>query len=134
MKHRSGPRATGQNLVEYAIILPVLLLLILGTIEFSVIVYDYSTIANAAREGARRALIPQEDPIDREIAARQAVLSHAPALGLTDGNVSFTWDSVHKTVEVEVIYDVHLLTGALVEALGGRAVIPLHTSATMRSE
>ncbi len=134
MKHQFGRHTTGQNLVEYAIILPVLLGLILGTIEFSAIVFDYSTIANAAREGAREAVIPHEDPADREAAAREAVLSHAPALGLTNDNVSFTWDSEHKTVEVDVVYDAHLLTGALVEALGGRAVLTLHTSATMRSE
>ncbi len=134
MKHRSGRRSTGQNLVEYAIILPVFLLLILGTIEFSAIVYDYSTIANAAREGARKAIIPREDPIEREMAAREAVLSHAPALHLTNNNVSFNWDPVHNTVKVDVTYDAHLLTGALVEALGGRAVVTLRTSATMRSE
>jgi Flp pilus assembly protein TadG len=46
-------REGGQDLIEFALILPVLLLLIIGIMQFGVAVFSYNTIANAAREGAR---------------------------------------------------------------------------------
>jgi Flp pilus assembly protein TadG len=47
----------GAALVEFAIVLPVLLVLIFGMIEFSVMLYDKAMITNASREGARRGIV-----------------------------------------------------------------------------
>ena len=54
---------SGQAMVEMALMLPVLLLLILGTIEFGRIYASDLMINNAAREGARAAALgaPDED-------------------------------------------------------------------------
>ncbi len=43
----------GQSVVEFAVVLPFLLLLLMGAIEFTVILYDKAVITNASREGAR---------------------------------------------------------------------------------
>ena len=43
----------GAALVEFAIVLPVLLMLIFEMIEFSLLLYDKAMITNASREGAR---------------------------------------------------------------------------------
>ncbi len=53
----------GQALVELALILPVLLLLVFGIIEFGRIYASNLMISNAAREGARAASlgVPDED-------------------------------------------------------------------------
>jgi Flp pilus assembly protein TadG len=48
MKNESGTAA-----VEFALVLPLLLLVLFGTIEFGILMYDQSVITNAAREGAR---------------------------------------------------------------------------------
>ncbi len=48
MKNQSGSAA-----VEFALVLPLLLLILFGTIEFGILMYDQSVITNAAREGAR---------------------------------------------------------------------------------
>ncbi len=48
MKNQSGSAA-----VEFALVLPLLLLVLFGTIEFGILMYDQSVITNAAREGAR---------------------------------------------------------------------------------
>ena len=48
MKNESGSAA-----VEFALVLPLLLLVLFGTIEFGILMYDQSVITNAAREGAR---------------------------------------------------------------------------------
>jgi len=47
----------GAALVEFAIVLPVLLMLIFGMIEFSILLYDKAMITNASREGARAGIV-----------------------------------------------------------------------------
>jgi len=47
----------GQSLVEFAILLPVLLLLLMGILEFGLMLNSYLTINNSAREGARLGIV-----------------------------------------------------------------------------
>lgn len=54
-------RRRGQGLVEFALILPVLLLILIGTIEFARIFFIYISITNAAREGARYGMVNPKD-------------------------------------------------------------------------
>ena len=122
-----GRRERGQELVEYALLLPLLLLLLVGIIEFSIIIFSYDTIANAAREGARVAIIPAAS--DAEVMA--AVLDRALALNLTSDEVTITRGHV---VRVEVAHPVNLMTGPLIEAAGGRSTLLLRTAATMMIE
>jgi Flp pilus assembly protein TadG len=44
---------SGASAIEFALILPVLLLFLFGIIEFSVLFYNKAIITNASREGAR---------------------------------------------------------------------------------
>ncbi len=120
-------RESGQDLVEYAMLLPLLLLLLLGIMEFSIIIFSYDTIANAAREGARVAIIPAAS--DAEVMA--AVLDRALALNLTSDEVTITRGYV---VHVEVAHPVNLMTGPLIEAAGGTPTLLLRTAATMMTE
>lgn len=52
---------SGQALVEFSIILPLILALILGMIEFGWIFNGKITVTSAAREGARVAVIYESD-------------------------------------------------------------------------
>lgn len=70
----------GQSLVEFALILPILLLLILGMIEFGWILNRQITLTNAAREGARAAAV--QDVTNAYSAADSAVANFATASGL----------------------------------------------------
>ncbi|MBK9602012.1 MAG: pilus assembly protein [Anaerolineales bacterium] len=45
-------RERGQSLVELAISLPVILLLLLGTLDFGMAIFSYSMLRDAAQEGA----------------------------------------------------------------------------------
>ena len=47
----------GAALVEFAIVLPLLLVLVFGMIEFSILFYDKAVITNASREGARAGIV-----------------------------------------------------------------------------
>ena len=122
-------RESGQDLAEYALILPIVLLLIMGIIEVAVILFDYNAIANAAREGARVGII--QASTDQDI--RDAAKNHALGLGLTDGDITINTPTLN-TIQVEVQYDARLITGALLAALGGNDTISLRAVATMRKE
>jgi hypothetical protein len=55
-RHRSR-RQRGQALTEFALVAPMFLLLLLATIEFGRAVYYVQMLDNAAREGARYAIV-----------------------------------------------------------------------------
>ena len=66
----------GQNLVEFALVLPILLILMLGILDFGRAVAAYNSVSNGARSGARVAIVNQDfDDIEA------AVLSEAISLG-----------------------------------------------------
>lgn len=46
-----------QSLVEFSLVLPVLLLLVLGTVDFGMAFKSYVELTNATREGARYAVV-----------------------------------------------------------------------------
>jgi len=128
--------AEGQELVEYALVLPLFLLLVLGLIEFAVLFFSYNTIANAAREGARYGIIYDEDTAGIEDRVEALVLDRA--LGMDPGALSVqatrTGTIAVGTIRVEVTYQAPLLTGMLLEAFGGSPTVPLRTVATMKIE
>jgi Flp pilus assembly protein TadG len=52
----------GTAVIEFALVLPVLILLLFGIIEFSILLYDKAMITNASREGARAGIVYDYDP------------------------------------------------------------------------
>ncbi len=52
LKNQSGVAA-----VEFAVILPLLVVIVLGIIEFSILFYDKAMVTNASREGARVGIV-----------------------------------------------------------------------------
>lgn len=47
----------GASLVEFALVFPILALLLFGTIEFGIAFNDYQSVRHGAREAARRAVV-----------------------------------------------------------------------------
>jgi Flp pilus assembly protein TadG len=86
MKRSRARDARGQSAVEFALILPVFLLMVFGILDLGRAVYAYSTLNNAAREAARLAIL------DQTLADIQAVgASHATGLGVSTGDVTVDW-------------------------------------------
>ena len=54
-RRRRDPR--GQTLIEFALVLPIFLLMLFGMIDMGRFVYGHSTLSQAAREGARVASV-----------------------------------------------------------------------------
>jgi TadE-like protein len=67
--HRSEE---GQAMVEFALVLPILLLLVMGIIQFGIVFNNYVTLTDGVRAGARQAAVSRTlaDPVT---AARQVL-------------------------------------------------------------
>lgn len=68
----------GQGLVEFAMVLPVFLLVVLGIIEFSRVFIIYTSVVNAAREGARFGIVHPSSPYAVEYQTRESALLVQP--------------------------------------------------------
>ena len=77
-RHR---RATGQSLVELALVLPVIVLLFMAIFDFGRAIFAYNTVSNAARDGARVAIVDQRSTSGVSNAAKAAA-DQATSLGL----------------------------------------------------
>ncbi len=118
-------------MVESALILPVLLLFLLGIMEFGIVIFTYDTIANAAREGARYGIIHPGD----EEGIKTATLRLTTLLDLDRDNDVFVYSvPAEGTIQVEIFYEYNLITGPIVLAVGGNPTLNLHTVSTMYTE
>lgn len=73
---KSRHQMTGAAAVEFALVLPVFLILVFGLIELSLILYNSAVITNAAREAARAGVVlRQPKPSTAEI--QQVALTYA---------------------------------------------------------
>lgn len=93
----------GQELVEYAIILPVFLIMVLGIVDLGRVVYYYSAMQNVVREGARYGSIHLEDN-GIETTICNLVVSRAIGVDITCDDVTTNFDYVEGTVTVNVVY------------------------------
>jgi hypothetical protein len=82
MGRRVRRREHGQTMVEFALALPLFFVLIFGLIDLGRAVYAYNTISNAARVGARAAIVDQTTGTIQSLAAQEAV-----GLGIEPGDV-----------------------------------------------
>lgn len=100
----------GAAAVEFALILPVLILLIVGMLEFSRAYNAQLSLTNAAREGARVMAVHNSAALART-AAINAAVALDPALTSGDIAVTPTTCTSAGTVEVTIQYDLALMTG-----------------------
>lgn len=88
----------GQGMVEFALTLPLLLLVLMGIVDFSRLLITYAAVSNGAREGTRYGLVgglnSESSPNYLNCAAiRNAVKRSASALvTLTDADIVISYD------------------------------------------
>ncbi len=85
-------RGRGQTLVEFAMVMPIIVLVVLGLVDLGRAVYSYNTLAQSARHAARTAIVNQD-----ETAVRDQAIASAPTLGLTASNVDVCFKSATST-------------------------------------
>lgn len=74
----------GQSVVEIALIMPLVLMLILGTLDLGRAVYAHTALAHAVREGARAAVVQN----NTNSVVIQKVVQAAVGTNLTAGGVT----------------------------------------------
>ena len=60
-KRKKNRRESGQAIVEFAIVLPLFMLLVMGIIDFGWLFYNYISVENSARNAARIACVEYTD-------------------------------------------------------------------------
>jgi hypothetical protein len=67
-------RQRGQALVEFSLVIPIFLLIFLALFDLGRAVFSYNTLTNAAREGARLAIVNQDEATVIARAKEQAAM------------------------------------------------------------
>ena len=75
--HRHG---RGQGLVEFALVLPLFLVLVMAIVDLGSAVFAYNSITNAAREGARLAIVNQDVAAITTRATSQSAVARTPTV------------------------------------------------------
>lgn len=121
----------GQALVELALVLPLIIMLVMGTMEFGRIFHSYLLITNGSREGARAGVTGSTD-----IQIKDRVKAVTGSLGLDDSQIVITPPEISRTrgvpLTVQVDYSVPLIT-PLIDIFVSDP-FPLTASTTMRVE
>lgn len=129
----------GQDLVEYALLLPFMLMLIMGIFDLGRVTFLYSTITNISREGARYGVVhPCDNPgviaavKDKAIGIDPNDLNIPPPVWNPSDCIPDTPGS--GTVTVSVSFDFLPLTPFIANILGGSSSVPLDATTTMYLE
>ena len=101
----------GQTMAEFAIVLPILVVLLFGIVQFGILFNNYVTLTDAARAGARAAAVSRQsgDPVG---AATSAVRASSADLnqGSLGVGVSSSWaPGSQVTITATYPYSISLL-------------------------
>lgn len=114
----------GAEMVEFALSFLLFLILVVAVFEGGRLVWTYETLAHAARQGARAAIVHGErNPWGNDDPIRDAV--HAQAVGLPSGDVTVNtvWSDANKKggsiVTVSATYPISFIASPLVFGSNG---------------
>lgn len=126
----------GAAAVEFALILPILLLVFFGMVELSLALYDKAIITNASREGARAGIVLSSPKLtDAQI--RNVVLNHTNGSLISLGTTTAPTVTIAQSspasfpnpLRVTVSYTFQGLgVGTMLGALGAPIVLTSSTS------
>lgn len=133
---------SGAEFVEFALAFPLLMLVVMGIIDFGLLFQQYEVLTNAAREGARVAVLPSYTAADAQARVDQYI---AQGMLATGGTVSTNVDppvnvviggKCMSTVTVTVSYPHNYLFLSGIAAYFGSSfgTRTLNASSTMRTE
>lgn len=105
----------GVSAVEFALVLPFLLVLLFGIIEFGIFLFDKAVITNASREGARTGIVhvhesqvsdPEIKAVVKNYAETYLINLGSPGVGPDlDNNIDIDRTGGDLTVTVNFTYD-----------------------------
>jgi Flp pilus assembly protein TadG len=131
--YRLRKRQQGQTLVEFALVMPILILILFGILEFGRIFFSYIVITNAAREGARAGAVGKPDAeIITTVFDASPLPQRDTKLQVTKVDPGQGYRTPGIPLTVEVSYNVDLITPLFAEILPNP--MTLKTQAVMRVE
>jgi Flp pilus assembly pilin Flp len=101
----------GQSMTEFALVLPIIALLLFGVIQFGIVFNNYITLTDATRAGARKAAVSRRapDPVSTCISAIRSSANNLTQSALTP-NCQSTWlPGADVTVTATYPYSISLL-------------------------
>ncbi len=125
----------GQALVEFALILPILFMIVFGIVEFGRVFNAYVIVSNASREGARQAAVGKGDS-----EVRTKVKDVASSLSIVDDDIGIDPAKGSREygdqVTVDVNYNLPIIAPFVDVILDsdGDGNYQLHASTSMRVE
>ena len=127
----------GAVAAEFALLLPVLLLILFGIIEFGFLMYGREVVTNATREGARAGIIQATPPVS--IGAMQnVVLGYLPGTGVSTASITFgagaCCGGTGTPVTMAVTYNYPWLIPFIPNLLNLPSPFPIPISVTMLHE
>ena len=136
---------SGAELVEFALVLPLLLLVFGGIVDFGLLLQRQQVVTNAAREGARLAILPGYTLADVQARVTQFVReginnpAAAPATSMSTVTLTPGSGPPFQAARIEVrLVDRFLILGPIVSLSGGSSgsfgAITLSANTTMRIE
>jgi Flp pilus assembly protein TadG len=125
----------GETLIEFALVLPLLLILTLGAVDFGRAFFVKNVLAQSAREGVRYLVVNSLADAD---SVRSRVKQVASVAGITviDGQISPTINTTTKVASVSVTTNFNWMFPQLYRWIGATVVnpTPLTSSCYMRME
>jgi Flp pilus assembly protein TadG len=127
----------GVAAAEFALLLPVFLTLVLGTIEFGMMMYGREVVTNAAREGARAGIVlgPPKRTAGEITAISNAYLT---STGVSVASVTFNPTGAGganpATLTMAATYRYPFLFSYIPALLGIPNPLPINTQVVMRHE
>ncbi|MGI8401219.1 MAG: TadE/TadG family type IV pilus assembly protein [Gemmatimonadaceae bacterium] len=107
-----SPRSEkGQATTEFAVVLPILVVLLFGIIQFGIAFKNYLSLTDAVRAGARRAAVSRNasDPVGAARAAVRNAASDLDPAKLPDPQVDSNWlPGTDVKVTAQYPYSIHL--------------------------
>lgn len=127
----------GALAAEFALLLPVLLMMVLGTIEFGMIMFSRELITNASREGARAGIV-QVSPKPTSATITTIAMNYLTGTGINPADVTVTVAGAGganpNTLTVTAVYRYPWLFPYIPTVLGLPRPLPLQGQAIMRHE
>lgn len=127
----------GAVAAEFAILLPVLLLIVFGTIEFGMMMYGREVVTNATREGARYGIIAQTPAVTSGQMITLAT-NYLTGTGVNPASVTFSAPAccgvTGTPVTLSAIYRYPWLIPYIPMMIGVPSPFPISITTTMRHE
>jgi hypothetical protein len=122
----------GQSIIEFALVLPILLMVLFGITEFGRAIMVKNILHTASREGARLAAVSAEgDSLSVQDRVREVLL--AASIKPADiQEITVEFDLTEHVVRVTVVTSFHVLSGGILDPFMG--TIPLRGGTVMRYE